>query len=98
MDLPGGGVYRYAGVTWVGQLRRFPLPAQSLAKFGISAHSSTAPRKGIASIIESHHGRLWGEPNEGPGATLSFSVPRPPEGETGVRDLDATRTLAGTAS
>jgi signal transduction histidine kinase len=27
------------------------------------------------SIIESHHGRLWAEPNEGPGATLAFSVP-----------------------
>ena len=50
------------------------------------------------SIIESHHGRIWGEPNEGPGATFSFSVPRLPEGETGVRDLDAARTLAGTAS
>src|SRR5216684_2082234 len=27
------------------------------------------------SIIESHHGRLWAEPNDGPGATFSFSVP-----------------------
>jgi C4-dicarboxylate-specific signal transduction histidine kinase len=28
------------------------------------------------SIIESHHGRLWATPNEGPGATFSFSIPR----------------------
>jgi C4-dicarboxylate-specific signal transduction histidine kinase len=27
------------------------------------------------SIIEAHHGRLWGRPNEGPGAEFSFSIP-----------------------
>jgi PAS domain S-box-containing protein len=27
------------------------------------------------SIIESHHGRLWAAPNEGPGVTFSFSIP-----------------------
>jgi PAS domain S-box-containing protein len=27
------------------------------------------------SIIEMHSGRLWAEPNQGPGATFSFSVP-----------------------
>ena len=31
------------------------------------------------SIIESHHGRLWAAPNDGPGATFSFSIPRQPE-------------------
>jgi PAS domain S-box-containing protein len=30
------------------------------------------------SIIESHRGRLWAAPNDGPGATFSFSVPRSP--------------------
>jgi C4-dicarboxylate-specific signal transduction histidine kinase len=28
------------------------------------------------SIIESHHGRLWATPNDGPGATFLFSIPR----------------------
>ncbi len=27
------------------------------------------------SIIEGHHGRLWATPNDGPGATFSFSIP-----------------------
>jgi hypothetical protein len=29
-------------------------------------------------IIESHRGRLWAEPNQGPGATFSFAIPRSP--------------------
>jgi PAS domain S-box-containing protein len=33
------------------------------------------------SIVESHHGRLWAEPNDGPGATFSFFIPRKPDGE-----------------
>ena len=27
------------------------------------------------SIIERHHGRLWAEPNDGPGATFAFRIP-----------------------
>ncbi|MGA3047749.1 MAG: PAS domain S-box protein [Terracidiphilus sp.] len=35
------------------------------------------------SIIESHEGRLWATPNDGPGATFSFSIPcRLPVAET----------------
>jgi PAS domain S-box-containing protein len=30
------------------------------------------------SIVERHQGRLWAEPNDGPGATFSFSVPLDP--------------------
>jgi signal transduction histidine kinase len=32
------------------------------------------------SIIERHHGHLWAEPNVGPGATFSFSIPCAPCG------------------
>jgi PAS domain S-box-containing protein len=48
------------------------------------------------SIIESHHGRLWAAPNDGPGAAFSFSIPRGPEGVTGAHSLGAIRTPAVT--
>jgi signal transduction histidine kinase len=32
------------------------------------------------SIIEKHQGRLWAEPNDGPGTTFSFSIPCGPAG------------------
>jgi signal transduction histidine kinase len=28
------------------------------------------------SIVERHQGRLWAAPNDGPGATFSFTIPR----------------------
>jgi PAS domain S-box-containing protein len=34
------------------------------------------------SIIEGHHGRLWAAPNDGPGATFCFSIPRASAGMT----------------
>ena len=45
------------------------------------------------SIIESHHGRLWAVPNDGPGATFSFSIPCEAESAAGAHSLDAIRTL-----
>jgi signal transduction histidine kinase len=52
------------------------------------------------SIIESHKGRLWATPNEGPGTTFSFSVPCGPRDVTanltGARNLGVIRTSAGT--
>lgn len=56
------------------------------------------------SIIESHHGRLWATPNDGPGATFSFSLPHASAavtvasgiGAVPTPDLtDAERTMEG---
>jgi C4-dicarboxylate-specific signal transduction histidine kinase len=44
------------------------------------------------SIIERHHGRLWATPNDGPGTTFAFSIPRSPEGDTDAGIPDAVRT------
>jgi signal transduction histidine kinase len=43
------------------------------------------------SIIESHHGRLWAAPNDGPGATFSFSIPRAPKRVTDTHSLGVIR-------
>jgi signal transduction histidine kinase len=48
------------------------------------------------SIIESHQGRLWAAPNEGPGATFSFSIPCSPEGVHLPGTIGAIRTPAVT--
>ncbi len=37
------------------------------------------------SIIENHQGRIWANPNDGPGATLSFSIPQSPGSALGGR-------------
>lgn len=46
-------------------------------------------------IVESHHGRLWAELNEGPGATFSFSIPCRREVE---KEYDDARYAAGCSS
>jgi len=46
------------------------------------------------SIIDSHRGRLWAAPNDGPGATFSFSIPRGPEGVTGPHSRGVMPTHA----
>jgi PAS domain S-box-containing protein len=43
------------------------------------------------SIIESHHGRLWAAPNDGPGATFSFSIPRARMSVTDTHGLGVIR-------
>jgi PAS domain S-box-containing protein len=70
------------------------LPLESLDTLFNPFHSTKVGGMGIGlfvsrSIIERHHGRLWGEPNDsGPGATFSFSIPR----DAGS-DLDAAYGL-----
>jgi len=46
------------------------------------------------SIVERHQGRLWGVPNDGPGATFSFSIPRAPKDVGDAHSRGATRTHA----
>src|SRR5229473_1067163 len=46
------------------------------------------------SIIERHHGRLWAAPNDGPGATFSFSIPCGLASATGARSLGVIGTPA----
>jgi PAS domain S-box-containing protein len=65
---------------------------QSLERLFDAFYSTKSEGMGIGlslsrSIIESHGGCLWAAPNEGPGATFSFSIPRLPEGETRVRSF-----------
>src|SRR5258707_210553 len=52
------------------------------------------------SIIESHRGRLWATPNDGPGATFSFSIPTGPmtAAITGAGTLGAIRPSTATAA
>ena len=36
------------------------------------------------SIVDRHHGHLWAEANNGPGATFAFSIPRDPASVSGA--------------
>ncbi len=46
------------------------------------------------SIIERHHGRLWGTLNNGPGAAFSFSIPRTAEGSAHVDSIHSLQAPA----
>jgi signal transduction histidine kinase len=66
---------------------------QSMDKLFDAFYTTKSDGMGIGlsvsrSIVERHHGRLWAEPNDGPGATFSFSIPRGPEHVT-----DAARVM-----
>ena len=58
--------------------------AQSMNKLFDAFYTTKSEGMGIGlsvsrSIIERHHGRLWAEANDGPGATFTFLIPRDPE-------------------
>ena len=75
------------------------LDTQSLDRLFEAFYTTKSGGMGIGlsvsrSIIESHHGRLWAAPNDGPGATFSFSIPCDPEAVRGACSPDATQTPA----
>ena len=56
------------------------LPPQDLDSLFDAFHTTKSGGMGLGlfvsrSILETHQGRLWAEPNDGPGATFSFSIP-----------------------
>jgi len=56
------------------------LPPRSLDTLFDAFYTTKSGGMGIGlfvsrSIVERHEGRLWAEPNDGPGATFSFSIP-----------------------
>ena len=68
------------------------LPPRSMDSLFDAFYTTKSGGMGIGlfvsrSIVDRHQGRLWAEPNDGPGATFSFSVPC--HGDVG----DAARAL-----
>jgi signal transduction histidine kinase len=63
------------------------LPPESLDPLFDAFYTTKSGGMGIGlfvsrSIVERHQGRLWAEPNDGPGATFSFSIPSGPASAT----------------
>lgn len=60
------------------------LDPQSMDKLFDAFYTTKSGGMGVGlsvsrSIVERHQGRMWAEPNDGPGATFSFSIPLAPE-------------------
>ena len=56
------------------------LPPRSMDSLFDAFYTTKSGGMGIGlfvsrSIVEKHHGQLWAQPNDGPGATVSFSIP-----------------------
>ena len=74
------------------------LDAQSMNKLFDAFFTTKTDGMGIGlsvsrSIIERHHGRLWAEPNDGPGATFAFAIPAAPGRSPGRPILGSNRRL-----
>lgn len=50
------------------------------------------------SIIQNHRGRLWATPNDGPGTTFAFSIPRRPVGTASFSISGGTHAPAASAT
>jgi signal transduction histidine kinase len=62
------------------------LAGQGVEKLFEAFHTTKPTGMGVGlsisrSIIESHGGRLWAEPNDGPGATFAFTLPTRPDAD-----------------
>lgn len=71
------------------------LDVQSMTKLFDAFYTTKVEGMGIGlsvsrSIIEKHHGRLWAEPNDGPGATFSFSIPAAAQTPAGLPQASAS--------
>ena len=72
------------------------LPPKGLDSLFEAFHTTKSSGMAIGSfvsrsIIENDGGRLWAEPNEGPGATFTFSIPcrlRDGSGRSAERAID----------
>ena len=56
------------------------LPSERLESLFGAFHTTKRGGMGIGlfvsrSIVERHRGRIWAQPNDGPGATFAFSIP-----------------------
>jgi PAS domain S-box-containing protein len=63
------------------------LPPQSMDSLFDAFYTTKSGGMGIGlfvsrSIVERHRGRIWAQPNDGPGATFSFSIPCNPDSVT----------------
>jgi PAS domain S-box-containing protein len=74
--------------------------AQSANKLFQAFYTTKSGGMGIGlsvsrSIIESHRGRLWASPNDGPGATFSFYIPCNAESATGAHGVESVQSARG---
>jgi signal transduction histidine kinase len=85
-----------AGVRVIVRDAGVGVDRQSLEKLFDPFYTTKSGGMGIGlsvsrSIIERHHGRLWAEPNDGPGTTFAFSIPARQEASEDVASLTPQR-------